>query len=115
MPKKRLAKLYERSIKNEFSFIKSRLSKLKAEKVVSPPQNPTIKKRDKSDFKKSGFDSIWKKNPINKQPAKFTKKVETGNSPLLYGRNFPMIYLRDDPIPPPKKTIRNCFNFVLKI
>ena len=46
MPKKRLAKLYERSIKNEFSFIKSRLSKLKAEKVVSPPQNPTIKKRD---------------------------------------------------------------------
>ena len=59
------------------------LSKLKVEKVVRPPQNPIIKKRDKSDFKKSGFENIWKKNPISKHPIKFTAKVDKGNSPLL--------------------------------
>ena len=50
---------------------------------MRPPQNPIIKKRDKSDFKKSGFENIWKKNPISKHPIKFTAKVDKGNSPLL--------------------------------
>ena len=75
--------MYDNKIINEFSLIKSRLSKLKAEKVVKAPQNPIIKKRDKSDFKRSVFEKIWKKNPINKHPIKLTIKVDKGNSPLL--------------------------------
>jgi len=53
-----------------------------------------------------------KKIQLKKHPIKLTKKVDKGNSPLLYGRNFPMMYLKDDPIPPPRKIISNCFNFV---
>ena len=67
--------MYDNKIINEFSLIKSRLSKLKAEKVVKAPQNPIIKKRDKSDFKRSVFEKIWKKNPINKHPIKLTIKL----------------------------------------
>jgi len=82
---------------------------------VRPPQKPTIKKRNKSDFDKSDLDSSPKKKPIKKQPIILTKKVDIGNSPLLYGKNFPIRYLKDVPIPPPRKITNNCFNFVLEI
>ena len=82
---------------------------------MKAPQNPIIKKRDKSDFKRSVFEKIWKKNPISKHPIKLTVKVDKGNSPLLYGNNFPIIYLKEEPKPPPINMIRNCFNFELGI
>jgi hypothetical protein len=74
------------------------------EKVVKPPQNPTIKRKYNSDLSPLFFIAQPNKNPIRKQPIRFAKMVGHGNPPLVTVINFDMAKRKILPNPPPMNT-----------
>ena len=92
-------------LKNIFpSFISSKISRLKLEKVVSPPKNPDIIKSltklgNTFDFKTSPNTS-----PIIKHPIILTKKVPITGVKKYFFDNNEIKYLKTEPMAPPKNT-----------
>jgi hypothetical protein len=101
--------------KKEPCLNRFKLSEPNVEKVVNPPHSPIIKNKLKSDFIKFDFENHSKKTPIRKHPTILTIKVAIGNPSLVYGKIFPIKYLKELPRPPPINIKKNCFNVELKI
>lgn len=83
-----------------------KISPVKVEKVLNPPQKPTEKRNlncgDKFDFSVSES-----KMPKMKQLIKFAQKVAYGKVDLFSERNSAMPKRQRLPNPPPIKTRRN--------
>jgi hypothetical protein len=74
-PKNTLRLVYRAKKRKLPSLNKARFSLAKVEKVVNPPQNPTVRNILHSEFIISPFSDNPKKIPISKQPKILTKKV----------------------------------------
>ena len=48
-----------------------------------------------------------------RHPIRLTLKVDHGNPAFEFGMYLPTKYLNPLPMPPPKNTMMNCFNFFL--
>ena len=77
-PKTKLIPMYSKAVKNCPFCINIRFSPENVEKVVKPPQTPTIKKSLKSADMISLLAEIPIINPIRKLPKTFTVNVPMG-------------------------------------
>jgi hypothetical protein len=84
----------------------------KVEKVVNPPQNPTVRKIRHSSERIFVLSDMPKINPIIKQPNKFTAMVPNGNDDTkLFCTALAVRYLAI----PPRKLPEPMINNVLSI
>jgi hypothetical protein len=77
-PIKILLPVYKKKLKYSASLSIAIFSAAKAEKVVNPPQNPTVRNNRHSEEIKLPFSAIPYIMPINKLPKMFTTKVPYG-------------------------------------
>lgn len=79
------------------------VSKIKVEKVVNAPQNPTINKALELGERAILFSEIIVRNPITKQPSKLTAIVPYGKEePKVLINMLEIKYLAKVPIIPPR-------------
>lgn len=112
-PKIKLNKAYKID-KNLFWEYKFTISKVKVEKVVKPPQKPTVKNNFNSWDIFSKEEKIANKIPINKQPITLATNVWTGNWVIWEkGRITLKKYLTTLPSPPPIKIAKTVWILTL--
>jgi len=94
---------------NQSPFLSNKkFSKLKAEKVLNPPQNPTINRVRIHSF--SGCAMYrYMRNPRMHEAKIFTRRVGTIKYFGLEKGMAPRIYRKQQPVPPPIKTKRKWY------
>jgi hypothetical protein len=83
-PIKILLPVYRKKLKNSLSLSMAIFSAAKAENVVNPPQNPTVKNNRHSVLIKLPFSAIPYTSPINRHPNTLTTNVPKGNEDGKY-------------------------------
>jgi hypothetical protein len=81
-PKNTLSPAYREKYKKLPSLRSAIFSFEKVEKVVKPPQNPTVRKNRSSVLLRLPRSERPKSKPIRKQPRRFTIKVPKGKAEM---------------------------------
>ena len=79
-PRNTLRLVYSAKRKKSPSLRRAIFSFAKVEKVVNPPQKPTVRNNRQSEFIISPFSDSPKNKPIRKQPKTFIRNVPNGNA-----------------------------------
>ena len=98
-----LKPMYKKNSSKLPSFNNFKLSLVKAEKVVNPPQKPVVKKIIQFEFSVSFLRKYPKTIPINKEPIVLTNNVFNGIVELSISI-LEIRYLDTLPKPPPINT-----------
>ena len=94
------------------SLISSKLSKLKVEKVVNPPKNPTVIKSLTIGEISVLFNVIPKTQPIKKQPNKFAANVPYKDKLKHDFETKDIKNLVTAPNPPPINTAKTLYSII---
>jgi len=105
-----LRAVYKRTVRNCPFCMSIKFSLVKLEKVVNPPQKPTMSSKRKSPLIKSLLVLIPAKNPMIKLPTILTVNVPIGIASTCHDRfNFETKKRKTLPANPPKPTSKISF------